>query len=267
MARPINKGLSYYPIDCNHFDDRKIKRLIRSHAGNGYMVYQYLLSLVYSNGYFLKHDEELNFDVADSLRIDEIEVENIIKKCLDLGLFNIDMFDKHGIFTSLGIQKRWLKIIKEAKRKDKIESDYLIYSEETPINSEETRVNSEETPINSELMQQRKEKKRKEKERKENQINQKEETDVDFDCLTDSEFIFFCKDKKVTLSNKDIQALIKQYPNVDVIAYLKSFSAYCKKGDGKIPLATNLMNVVNKSLQKKQDDYVPIPKQRYPLLK
>ena len=59
MARPIKKGLSYFPFDVDIFKEVKIRILMANYGANGVLLYIYLLTAVYNNGYYIKCNEDL----------------------------------------------------------------------------------------------------------------------------------------------------------------------------------------------------------------
>jgi len=177
MAAPIKKGLDYFPFEINLFNDKKIRRLIRAFSTKGFAFYSFLLCEIYKdNGYFIKWDDDLAFEVSDVFKIDkENTVKEVVNFCCSVGLFDKKLLNDENILTSSGIQKRYISIATKAKRSDRyIKKEYDLInsnidnSQDNRVNSELTLINTEETLINSELNPQRKEKKSKEKKRKEN---------------------------------------------------------------------------------------------------
>lgn len=153
MAGKTKEGLDYYPHDTNAFSDRKIKRLIKNLHGNGYLVYDYVRSLIYGDkGYYIKWDSELVFDVADDLKVTEPFVIETITFCCQIGLFNQDLLDREKILTSHGIQKRYLKICKAAKRSNYDIHKTWVLNEEKDMSTEEMIESPEEMPIYPEEM-------------------------------------------------------------------------------------------------------------------
>lgn len=73
--------------------DPKMKRLIRSYGVEGYGVYNYILELIVRR---LETEspmpdlEESSEDIASDFSMDTLQVERIIKDCLDYGLFEYD---------------------------------------------------------------------------------------------------------------------------------------------------------------------------------
>jgi hypothetical protein len=139
MARPIKTGLDYFPKDTSSFSDRKIRKLLNEFGPKGYTIFDYLLCVIYSDqGYYVKYDDELAFDVADFLGcgINEELVKEVVKGCIRVGLFNQGLFDMFKILTSSGIQKRY----KLAKRNAVIDEKIAINEEETEVIAAETIV-------------------------------------------------------------------------------------------------------------------------------
>ena len=153
----IKTGLSYYKSDTDRYQDIKIKRLKRSFSGNGIAVYDYILNEVYRvQGCFLEWDENTAFDVAEYFGLKENLVDEIVKYCASVGLFDKELLCR-GIITSRPIQERYLQACFQAKRKNVTIPAEIRLTEE----SENTPEESENTPEVCD-----KEKKRKVKESK-----------------------------------------------------------------------------------------------------
>jgi hypothetical protein len=148
MARPQKPGLEYFPKDSDMYSDRKIRRLMAKCGLAGVVVYDYLLCLIYGKeGYFLRIDQELAFDIADFIgcSVSEEDVMSIIEACLQFDLFDKDLFEARSVLSSFGIQERYLI----AKRNGFIREQYVI-ADKTRVFTVETQVNAQEfaeTPI------------------------------------------------------------------------------------------------------------------------
>ena len=190
MARKPKIGLDYFPMDRDFYHDRKIRRIMKACGPSSGTVLTCLLgNIYYEDGYYIRWDEDLTFDVADMLGMSEGSVQEVIKAALTAGFFNKEMYNKHKILTSRGIQKRYMDILNQLRRsKSHINKEYWLpendvdnsdeqpkpdHSEKPPIsnnfgkngiNVEKTPINSEETPENSVIMQQTKRKEKKGKE-------------------------------------------------------------------------------------------------------
>ena len=112
----MKQGLAYFGIDTDIFQDRKIKRLKKSFGCAGIAIYIYLLCDVYRDkGCVLMWDEDCAFDVAEYLGVKESLVNEVVKYCGVVGLFNSELLSC-GIITSESIQRRYIEMCKKARR-------------------------------------------------------------------------------------------------------------------------------------------------------
>lgn len=156
MAK-IRKNLDYLPLDVNIFADRKIKRLMNTFGGKGFLVYIIILTEVYKNGYFLVWDKDYPEDIAMMLGegIKANLVLEVVNHCVNkFGLFDRELFDS-SILTSKGIQQRYLhakeSICKKTFKLEELFPKYCLLeniSELTPINGDYPE-NSRNEPINA----------------------------------------------------------------------------------------------------------------------
>lgn len=203
MSRPMKKGLEYFPMDVDMFQDIKVRKLIKSKGGGAIAVYTSLLCIIYRNGYYIEFDDDdLFFLVSEKCGLDEEYIESVIEYCVTVGLFSKEMYDEK-VLTSKAIQERYRNICAQAKRKSTITKYCLVElveeekkivrkdekkytdesendsdnstnnSEETTITSEEICNSSEQTLFGSEFMQQSKVKESKVNIRKENKTKEK----------------------------------------------------------------------------------------------
>ena len=178
MARPKKNYLDYYPKEVIELSNRKIRRLLKKHDAQGYLIYEYLLMLLYgSNGYFLNVDDDLNFDISDYLpvNISENLVEEVIKTCLELNLFDNEKYKKEQILTSFEAQKNF---IIARKGKNELIRNYIVLDKLTGVLENKPIVNETITPVSDSITPKNSTesalKKRKENKRKENKIKGKE---------------------------------------------------------------------------------------------
>ena len=161
MARTIETGVKYFPLDTGIFSDRKIRKLLLTFGAKGFLVYTFVLCEIYKDkGYFVQCDDDFLLDIAYTLNLPESTVSEIVNFCVSNVLFDKRVFDVEKALTSSGIQKRFSEI---KKRSDiKILDCHKINVTEMPINVTEM-------PINDALIPQ---KKRKEKEIKVKEIKE-----------------------------------------------------------------------------------------------
>lgn len=127
MARPMKDGISYFSFDVDFLNDIKVRKIKRKYGNDGVIVLISLLANVYRDrGYYMPWDEDTAFVVADEVNVDEDVVAGVVYKALEVGMFDQEMYDKHKILTSRGIQKRFLKAAE--RRKDvKLDQNYCIH--------------------------------------------------------------------------------------------------------------------------------------------
>ncbi len=148
MARPLSRGIEYYPLDVDFMNDIKIRKIIKSCGPNSIAIIILLLGNIYKDeGYFMKWDEDVCFLVADEVGAKEVYVKEVLKKCLQVDLFSSELFEKYKIITSKGIQKRFFEITKRRKRENLIDDYLLVNVTETGVNVTETIVTEAETGV------------------------------------------------------------------------------------------------------------------------
>jgi len=159
MARSLETGIGYFPLDTGIFSDRKIRKLLKTFESKGYLIYTFVLCEIYKDkGYFVKCDTDFLFDIADTLNLSEGLVKEVIQFCLSNVLFDKRVFDVEGVLTSSGVQKRYLKI--KERSAIKIDEKYII-AEEKSINVAITDINVTEITENDAIIPQSKVKKSK----------------------------------------------------------------------------------------------------------
>ncbi|MCC5894863.1 MAG: DUF4373 domain-containing protein [Alkalibacterium sp.] len=158
MARPRKTGIDYFPFDVDFLSDIKIRKILRGCGEGAVGILISVLSNIYRDeGYFILVDDDFYFFIADELGITEDQVSKVIKKGVEVELFNKKMFDTYNILTSSGIQKRYMKATEKRKNVE-IEKTYCIVTEKNisshinlvneVVKVEETRLSEEETPVN-----------------------------------------------------------------------------------------------------------------------
>ena len=91
-----------YELSTSQFSDMKVRRLTRQYGFFGYSIYRYLVNETLHNGsYLLLWGEETAQDWNASLE----DVTRIVNGCIQVGLFNDELFRKHWGLTSADIQR------------------------------------------------------------------------------------------------------------------------------------------------------------------
>lgn len=108
MARPIKKGISYFPLDVDFLKDIKVRKVMRACGSSAPTILVCLLGNIYGDeGYYMLWDEDIRFLVADDVGTSEALVEEVVIKSIQVGIFNKKLFDNYKILTSHGIQERY----------------------------------------------------------------------------------------------------------------------------------------------------------------
>ena len=148
MARPKKKTLDYFEVDVGIAQNLKVRKLINRKGGARALgVFVYLLCRIYKNGYYIDCNPDAIFEIAADLCEQENYVIEVILYCLEIGLFDQNMYDRHQILTSRSIQERYAALQVQRKRISVVEQYDLLNDDDSikDVSSEETRVSSEET--------------------------------------------------------------------------------------------------------------------------
>ena len=151
MARPPKVGLSYFPFDTDFFDDIKIKRFMRAQGAQGLAILIDLLCMIYRDkGYYLEWDDDIAFLVVDDIRCsNDGGVLEAVTSAAKAGLFDADMWERHKVLTSRGIQRRFAEITSRRKTSRNRDGRFALIPElmstKTPLNEVNVNNNSTET--------------------------------------------------------------------------------------------------------------------------
>ena len=149
MARPTETGLSYFPLDIDFDYDDKFQMISAKYKAEGCWIVIIVLSKIYDDlGYYYQWSEKEQLLTSRRVNSDLTTVINVITDAINYGIFDKNKYEKYGVLTSNGIQKRYFEATKKRK--------YLSVFAEYLINPEITLINPEITLINLELNTQRK---------------------------------------------------------------------------------------------------------------
>lgn len=141
MGRHLKKGLDYFNIDCVQEDS--LNYLEAKHGISGYGVLVKLWRKIYMiEGYYCDWSEKNIYLFSKEVGVPIDELNKIVDTCLSEGIFHREIHKDYGVLTSHGVQKRWLRIVFDAKRKDIKMRPNLIIIEKT---TDETAFTPEET--------------------------------------------------------------------------------------------------------------------------
>lgn len=111
MDRPFKHGLQNFPCDVDIFDDKKLQNLNYQAGPLAEFVYIRILTLIYANGYYIKHDRitlarVLHKKIGPEWKKLE-KISELIDACLEVGLFDKTLAAQ-GVMTSVSIQKQFI---------------------------------------------------------------------------------------------------------------------------------------------------------------
>lgn len=147
-GRPNKVGLDYFELDC--LLDDKVKLIQAEFGLKGFAVVVKLYQKIYRiNGYYCEWNEEvlLLFLVENGLSSDSKNLINeIVMACIRRGVFSERLFNKFGILTSSGVQKRYLNATSKREIVE-LKKEYLLIS--VGKNNKNVVINSIYDDINS----------------------------------------------------------------------------------------------------------------------
>lgn len=127
MARPINKGLDYFPLDTDIDQDDKIALVESDFGVEGFGIVIKLLMKAYSNGYFYEWGEKEQKLFVRRVNVDINTLSAVVNACIRWGVFDRHIFERFEVLTSRGIQKRYLEAT--TRRKDvELYEEYILLS-------------------------------------------------------------------------------------------------------------------------------------------
>jgi hypothetical protein len=87
--------------------------------------------MIYREGYFLPWDADTKQLFCLENDVEVSKLDKLIESCFKRGIFDRGMFDKCAVLTSQEIQRQWIKICVDAKRKNsRIDPDLNLCTED-----------------------------------------------------------------------------------------------------------------------------------------
>ena len=127
MDSPKKTGIAYFSFDVNFESDPKLIAVWGRYGITGSYVFIHLLSQIYREGYYLPFDEDDLYVQARHLEIEYEKFKEMFNYMIQKGLFDADLFHRHGIITSAAIQKRWQEAVGvRCQRGSKYKCDYWL---------------------------------------------------------------------------------------------------------------------------------------------
>ena len=171
MARPIKTGLDYFPLDVDIDDNLEL--IEAEHGLMGFALVIKLWQRIYKNGYYINWNKDNELLFSRKLNLELTTVNSVIMSCFHRNIFNKNLYYKYKILTSSGIQKRYITVCSQSKRKS-----ISIITELNLLTPELTKLITEFTSLNQEESAQSKVKESKEKEGEETPLKSIENKNV-----------------------------------------------------------------------------------------
>lgn len=150
MARPLKRGLDYFPLDVDFFQSDEIAFVSARFLDKGELIAVKLLCKIYkNNGYYLKwsEDEAILFAtrvVGDSSRY--ALVNDVVHELIKRSFFDKTIFDSFKVLTSAEIQRQYFAAV-ERRKEVPIIKEYLLITLPVNINVVIYSVNGNINPV------------------------------------------------------------------------------------------------------------------------
>lgn len=136
MARPKKQGLDYFPLDVNV--DNKIEILESEYGILGFGFIVRLFQKIYANGYYLEWNQYSAILLKKEIGMSKEKIDEFIKFCLEINIFDKKLYSQYSILTSRGIQKRYFNVCKRRKEIEIIKEYLLVKPEDYGVNVNNT---------------------------------------------------------------------------------------------------------------------------------
>lgn len=255
MAGQPKRGLDFAAWDVHLFDDdERFDVLIDAQGWDGFGVFFWICTKAYAtNGYYYEWREETSAaTIAKRMSggIKSDTVNQVVKLCLRIGLFDNGLFDRESILTNKMMQERYMYAIeKRSVRGRTINRLYWL------LKTEETKAYIV-IPENEHNLSENDTKKSKVKESKVNRNNYYAMPSANA-ADTAGENIFLTlplNDKSnYPVSKSDVQHYKILYPAVDVEQQLRSMLGWLEANPSRRKTRTGIKGFITKWLNKVQD--------------
>ncbi len=120
MARPLENGIDYFPLNVDFFDDKEnIKPIISQFGADGIALLMYLYCDIYKNGFYSNINDDFLHVASMDLRMNYNKIGQMLNNFLARSLFDKTLYQTVKVLTAPGIQRRYQLAIKERVRKRK----------------------------------------------------------------------------------------------------------------------------------------------------
>ncbi len=271
-GRLPKKGIDYSSWSVDIFDnDTKIDKLLDAQSWNGFGVYFYLCQRAYgSDGYFYRWSYD---DCASTARkmgggIGSGTVRETVGYCLQIGLFDKGLFDRWGVLTSRGIQKRYIAVLKDRDVKRVIAEYWLLQENENckglikvPLNRDLSECNTDFSEGNKDFPEGNsnfppiKESKGEKRKEKENTKYSSAEPDKLAAAQKENVVIELTLNDKTMypIYQEEIEEWKQLYPSVDILQELRKMKGWCDSNPERRKTKRGIKRFICNWLARQQD--------------
>ena len=232
-------GLSFFPFDIDFFQDDKIQFVSARFGLKGECIAIRLLVKIYRQGYYTEWDEDTALLFAKSVGdgVQHSFVNDVVYELLKRGFFDKSIFERFGVLTSRGIQKRFFDA---AKRRNSI--DVFKHLLLAPIEEyENVNILIDNVNIlaeNADILEQRIEENRIEENRKEENISERAKMmilgefghvhmkSIEYQKLIDK-YGEYMVESKIASLDENIQSKVKKY--MEYKDHYATINGWCRK--------------------------------------
>ena len=125
-----NKGLKYFPLVTDFFQDRDVRRLMLCCGEAGVLLYIYILCATYAKSYCLKWDEDMLMDASMDLRCETERLEEALNYMLEKGFFDRELFQQRGLLSSKAVQRQFQECARVMRKKRVVDRELWLLSQE-----------------------------------------------------------------------------------------------------------------------------------------
>lgn len=109
-------GIPYVPLDC-HFDDDKIPMIEAEFGLVGFAIVVKLFQKIYGGlGYYCEWNDRVALLFARQIGAGGNVVREVVAASIRESIFDKGMYEKFGVLTSRGIQKRFMNVAKRRRQ-------------------------------------------------------------------------------------------------------------------------------------------------------
>ena len=133
MALAI-KGLQYFPLDVNFFENNKIAIIISDYGLEATAVVLKLFSQIYKSGYYMDWNEKIGkiFSASFHTKYSYATIMNLVNSLVEEDIFNKRMYEEYHILTSEKIQNCFFSATVRRKKQKISNPEYLLIADMIP---------------------------------------------------------------------------------------------------------------------------------------